>query len=65
MPGARAEDMREPIPILTKPLILAIPTDDAELLELVKDLRIMGCEGLLGQPWNVQADNVLRKFKYE
>ena len=32
MPEARAEDMIEPIPILTKPLIPTIPTDDEELL---------------------------------
>ena len=58
---ARAEDMREPIPIPTKPLIPAIPTDDKELLELGED----DCEGLLAQPWNVQADNVLTEFKFE
>jgi hypothetical protein len=62
---ARVEDTREPIPIPTKPLIPTIPTDDEELLELGEDLRIMGCEGLLAQPWNVQADNVLREFKFE
>ena len=33
MHEARAEDMREPIPIQTKPLIPAIATDDKELLE--------------------------------
>jgi hypothetical protein len=65
MPEVRAEDMREPIPIPTKPFVPAIPTDDEELLELGVDLRIMGYEGLLGQPWNVQADNVLREFKFE
>jgi hypothetical protein len=65
MPEARTEDIREPIPILTKPLVPTIPTDDEELRELRVDLRIMGCEGLLGQPWNVQEDNVLREFKFE
>jgi hypothetical protein len=53
---AREEDMKEAIPI---------PTDDEELRELGEDLRSMGCEGLLGQPWNVQEDHVLREFKFE
>ena len=57
--------MREPIPIQTKPLIPAIPTDDEELLELREDLRVMGCGGLLSKPWNVQTDDVLREFKFE
>ena len=65
MPEAQAEDMREPIPIRTKSLIPTIPTDDEELLELGEDLRIMGCEGLLAKPWNVQSDDVLRDFKFE
>jgi hypothetical protein len=65
MPEAREEDMREAIPISMKPLVPAIPTDDEELQELGEDLRSMGCEGLLGQPWNVQEDNVLREFKFE
>jgi hypothetical protein len=65
MPEVRAEDMREPIPIPMKPLVPAIPTNDEELRDLGADLRIMGCEGLLGQPWNVQEDHVLREFKFE
>jgi hypothetical protein len=64
MPKAREEDMREDIPIPMKPLVPAIPTDDEELVELGEDLWRMGCEGLLGQPWNVQEDNVLREFKF-
>jgi hypothetical protein len=64
MPRAREEDMREHIPIPMKPLVPAIPTDDGELRELGEDLWRMGCEGLLGQPWNVQEDNVLREFKF-
>ena len=65
MPEARPEDMREPIPIPLKPLVPTIPTDDEELRELGEDLRIMGCEGLLAQPWDVQDDKVLREFKFE
>jgi hypothetical protein len=61
----REEDMREDIPIPMKPLVPAIPTDDEELRELGEDLRRMGCDGLLGQPWNVQEDRVLREFKFE
>ena len=57
--------MRKPIPIPLKPLVPAIPTDDEELRELGEDLRSMGCEGLLTQPWGVQDDKVLREFKYE
>jgi hypothetical protein len=34
MPEIREEDMREAIPILMKPLVPAIPTDDEELREL-------------------------------
>jgi hypothetical protein len=65
MPRAREEDMREDTPIPMKPLVPAIPTDDEELRELGEDLRRMGCEGLLGQPWNVQEDKVLREFKFK
>ena len=57
--------MKEPILILMKPLILAIPTDDEELRELRQDLRAKGCEGLLDKPWNIQLDVVLRKFRFE
>ena len=64
-PDARAEDMREPVPIPMKPMVPAISTDDEELRELGEDLRIVGCEGLLSQPWNVQEDKVLREFKFE
>jgi hypothetical protein len=64
IPRAREEDMREDIPIPMKPIVPAIPTDDEELRELGEDLQRMGCEGLLGQPWNVQEDNVLREFKF-
>ena len=65
MPEARPEDMREPIPTPLKHLVPAIPTDDEELRELREDLRIMGCEGLLAQPWDVQDAEVLREFKFE
>jgi hypothetical protein len=56
---------KEDTPIPMKPLVPAIPTDDEELWELGEDLRRMGCEGLLGQPWNIQEDNVLREFKFK
>ena len=55
----------EPIPIPLKALVPAIPTDDEELRELGEDLRAMGCEGLLAQPWDVQDADVLREFKFE
>ena len=42
MPEARAEDMREPIPIPLKALIPAILTNDEELQELAEDLQIFG-----------------------
>jgi hypothetical protein len=64
MPEIREEDMRETIPIPMKPLVPAIPTDDEELRQLGEDLRKMGCDGLLAQPWNVQDDRVLREFKF-
>ena len=65
MPEAQATDMRNPIPIPTKPLISAIPTDDEELRELREDLRAMGCAGMLAQPWNVQSNDLLREFRFE
>ena len=55
----------EPIPIPLKALVPAIPTDDKELRELGEDLRTMGCDGLLAQPWDVQDADVLREFKFE
>ena len=65
MPIVREEDMLEPIPIPVKALIPTIPRDDKELQELAKDLRIMGCEGLLAKPWNLRSEEILREFKYE
>ena len=65
MPVARAEDLMDPIPILIKALVPAIPRDDRELQELAEDLRIMGCEGLLAKLWNLQSEETLREFKYE
>ena len=65
MPEAKPEDMRDPIPISLKPLVPAIPIDNEELRELGEDLCIMGCEGLLAQPWDVQDDKVLREFRFE
>jgi hypothetical protein len=64
MPEIREEDMRETIPIPMKPMVPAIPTDDEELRQLGEDLRKMGCDGLLAQPWNVQDDRALREFKF-
>ena len=61
----RGEEGMEVLPqVPTKPLIPAIPTDDRELKELKEDLRAMGCEGLLARPWNVQSDDMLRKFLF-
>ena len=66
MPELRPEDVREPIPILLKPLVPAISTDDQELRELGEDLRVMGCEGLLAQPWDIQdAESKLREVEQE
>jgi hypothetical protein len=64
MPEIREEDMRETVPIPMRPLVPTIPTDDEELRQLGEDLRKMGCDGLLAQPWNVQDDRVLREFKF-
>ena len=55
----------DPIPIPVKALIPTIPRDDRELQELAEDLRVMGCEGLLAKPWNLQSEDTLREFKYE
>ena len=65
MPERREEDMGKLIPVPTKPLIPAIPTDDDKLRELREDLRAMGCAGLLARPWNIQSDDVLREFLFE
>ena len=59
MSETRPEDVRGPIPIPLKALVPAISTDEEE------DLRAMGCEGLLAQPWDVQDADVLREFKFE
>jgi hypothetical protein len=64
MPEIREEDMRETIPIPMRPIVPAIPTEDEELRQLGEDLRKMGCDGLLAQPWNVQDNKVLREFKF-
>ena len=57
--------MMEPIPILVKALIPAIPRDDNELRELAEDLQIMGCEGLIAKPWNLRSKEIICEFKYK
>jgi hypothetical protein len=64
MPEIREEDMRETIPIPMRPIVPAILTKDEVLRQLGEDLRKMGCDGLLAQPWNVQDDKVLQEFKF-
>jgi hypothetical protein len=63
MSETREEDLMDPIPIPIKALIPAIPKDDGELQELAEDLRVMGCEGLLAKPWNLQSEDTLREFQ--
>ena len=53
MPQSKEDDIKDLLPVLTKPLIPAIPTDVEEFQELKGDLRAMGCVGLLARPWNV------------
>ena len=65
MPEARAVDEIEPILILLKSVIPAVPKEDSELQALAEDLRVMGCEGLLAKPWNLQAEDTLREFRFE
>ena len=65
MSEARVEDWREPILVPLKAVILAIPKKNKELQAPAEDLRVMGCEGLLAKPWNLQAENTLREFKFE
>jgi hypothetical protein len=64
MPEIQEKDMREIILIPMRPIVPAIPTDHEDLRQLGEDLRKMGCDGLLAQPWNVQDDKVLREFKF-
>ena len=61
----RGEENLEILPhVPVKPLIPAIPTDDREFRELTKDLRAMGCKGLLSYPWNVQSEDMLRELLF-
>ena len=57
--------MEDIVQTSTKPLILAIPTNDEESRELKEDLRAMGCAGVLARPWNVQSEDTMREFLYE
>jgi hypothetical protein len=57
MPEVREEDEREQVPIPLK--------NDSELKELVEDLHRMGCDGLLGKPWNLRSEATLGEFMYE
>ena len=50
---------------MNPPSIPAIPMDDGELQELAEDLRVMGWEGLLAKPWNLQSEDTFQEFKYE
>ncbi len=65
MPEAREEDEREPFPIPLKNVVPAIPKKESELQELIEDLCLTGCEGLLAKPWNLRSKNTLREFMFE
>jgi hypothetical protein len=65
MPEVREEDEREQMPIPLKNVSPAVPKDESKLEELIEDLRRMGCDGLLGKPWNLRSESTLREFKYE
>jgi hypothetical protein len=53
------------VPIPLKNVSPTIPKNVSELKELVEDLRRMGCDGLLGKPWNLRCEATLREFMYE
>jgi hypothetical protein len=65
MPEVREEDEREHVPIPLKNVSPVVPKNDSELKELVEELRRMGCDGLLGKPWNLRSEATLREFRYE
>jgi hypothetical protein len=62
MPEVREEDEREHVPIPLKNVSPVVPKNDSELKELNEDLRRMGCDGLLGKPWNFRSKSTFRKF---
>jgi hypothetical protein len=65
MSEVREKNEREQMSIPLKNVSPAVPKDESELEELIKDLRRMGCDGLLGKPWNLRSETTLREFKYE
>ena len=65
MPEGREEDDREPFPVPLKSVVPAIPKKESKLQELIEDLRLMGCEGLLAKPWNLRSETTLREFPFE
>jgi hypothetical protein len=65
MPDAREEDEMEQVPIPVKNVSPVVPKNDSELKELLEDLTRMGCEGLLGKPWNLRSEATLREFLFE
>ena len=65
MPEAWACDEIDPILIPLKSVIPEISKKDSELQALAKDLRVMGCKGLLAKPWNLRAEDTLREFRFE
>ena len=65
MPEVREEDEREHVPIPLKSVVHAIPKRESELQDLIEDLRLMGCQGLLAKPWNLRAETTLREFLFE
>ena len=48
-----------------KNVVSAIPKKELELQELIEDLSLTRCEGLLVEPWNLQSDTTLREFLFE
>lgn len=65
MPEVREEDEFELVLIPMKNVTPAIPKKEFEMRELVEDLTLLRCEGLLAKPWNLWNEAILRGFLFE
>ena len=65
MPEVQEEDERGPIPFPLKSVVPAIPKRESKLQELIEDLRLTGCEGLVAKSRNLRVETTLGEFLFE
>lgn len=52
----------EPIEVKLRKVIPLVPLEDPERGNLMQDLTVMGCEGLLDKPWGFKEERIVREL---